>query len=619
MMKRILIVILVMLSINAYAQYISSYTGAQIDAMLLKVYNVSDGVASPNKVLILGTDGKIAGIDTLSVGSVEVDSMIVDKATIERVVVQGIEVDSIVFAVSARPGDDNLTAMTTDGKIITTELVSWVAGTSDQITVTDDGDGTITLSLPQDFDTSADVEFGSITGLSRGIMCDGNIEAIGYIAIGDTTTGDNDGIIYFADDGNNMAESFKWDDGEDAFILSNGLGLGANNLGMTGTIGLTGSRVSKLWATAVEVTTGAGLTIGGAQISSDALSDVASIAMLDEAETVTGSWIFSDATTALTIGAAAAGVDYRIVFNGESNSGAIAYKEDEDGIQLGYNLFVAGDLGLTSDRVNKGWFKEIEVTNASGLTIAGHQISSDDLSDVASIAMLDEAETITGNWVNTTNPWADNEVAAFASGAKGDIHFASATDTWTELGVGTDGQVLIVSTDVPAWTTLSSDNLSDVASIAMLDEDEEITGEWTIKASTIEFDSSPAADSTANGIITTMTFGETVALYELLFMETDGELYLADADTLTTMPAIALALETGGDADTKKVLMTGFVRYDEWNWTIGGLLYASTTPGGITQTAPSGTNDVVQIVGIAISADEIYFKPEYANLEINTP
>lgn len=37
-------------------------------------------------------------------------------------------------------------------------------------------------------------------------------------------------------------------------------------------------------------------------------------------------------------------------------------------------------------------------------------LSSDTLTDVSSLAMLDEAETITGDWVNTTNPWADNEV-----------------------------------------------------------------------------------------------------------------------------------------------------------------------------------------------------------------
>ena len=45
-------------------------------------------------------------------------------------------------------------------------LSSWVAGTANQITVTDDGggtpDGTITLSLPQSIDTNADVEFDSL-------------------------------------------------------------------------------------------------------------------------------------------------------------------------------------------------------------------------------------------------------------------------------------------------------------------------------------------------------------------------------------------------------------------------------------------------------------------------
>lgn len=45
-------------------------------------------------------------------------------------------------------------------------LGSWVAGTTNQITVTDDGDGTITLSTPQDLHTSANAQFGTInTGL----------------------------------------------------------------------------------------------------------------------------------------------------------------------------------------------------------------------------------------------------------------------------------------------------------------------------------------------------------------------------------------------------------------------------------------------------------------------
>jgi hypothetical protein len=41
-------------------------------------------------------------------------------------------------------------------------LASWIAGTSNQVTVTDDTDGTITLSLPQDLHTSAVPTFGGV-------------------------------------------------------------------------------------------------------------------------------------------------------------------------------------------------------------------------------------------------------------------------------------------------------------------------------------------------------------------------------------------------------------------------------------------------------------------------
>lgn len=43
-------------------------------------------------------------------------------------------------------------------------LTDYVAGTASQITVTDDGDGTITLSTPQSIDTSSDVHFDRLYG-----------------------------------------------------------------------------------------------------------------------------------------------------------------------------------------------------------------------------------------------------------------------------------------------------------------------------------------------------------------------------------------------------------------------------------------------------------------------
>lgn len=52
-----------------------------------------------------------------------------------------------------------------------------------------------------------------------------------------------------------------------------------------------------------------------------------------------------------------------------------------------------------------------------------------------------------------------------------------------------------------------------------------------------------------------------------------------------------------------------FIRNDAWNWTPGAVLYISTTAGGITETQPSGTDDVIRVIGYAMTADVIFFDP----------
>jgi hypothetical protein len=47
--------------------------------------------------------------------------------------------------------------------LVSADLSAWVAGTANQVAVADDADGSITLSLPQDIDTAASVEFGDVT------------------------------------------------------------------------------------------------------------------------------------------------------------------------------------------------------------------------------------------------------------------------------------------------------------------------------------------------------------------------------------------------------------------------------------------------------------------------
>lgn len=88
---------------------------------------------------------------------------------------------------------------------------------------------------------------------------------------------------------------------------------------------------------------------------------------------------------------------------------------------------------------------------ASGKTyqINSVQIASTNLSDTANIGMLNEAETLAGNWVNTTNPWADNEVADALT-----INGGTITNTSVGAGGASSG----------AFTTLSVSSLMTTSS-----------------------------------------------------------------------------------------------------------------------------------------------------------
>lgn len=103
-----------------------------------------------------------------------------------------------------------------------------------------------------------------------------------------------------------------------------------------------------------------------------------------------------------------------------------------------------------------------------------------------------------------------------------------------------------------------------------------------------------------------VTAGENLTFGQLCYLESDGKVYKAKADSGSTVPATYMV--TGSIlADNQFYAMSsGEVRDDSWNWAPGGLLYTdNVTAGGLTQTAPASTGDQVQICGIALSADVI--------------
>lgn len=129
------------------------------------------------------------------------------------------------------------------------------------------------------------------------------------------------------------------------------------------------------------------------------------------------------------------------------------------------------------------------------------------------------------------------------------------------------------------------------------------------------------SDHSASGMTIPAVAAVNMAIGDACYIKSDGEMALADADAIATASAIFIVADATIAADaTGNFLFQGVVRDDTWNWTVGGLIYLSvtgTTGNTLTQTAPTGTDDVVQILGVALSADMILFTPNLMQIELN--
>jgi hypothetical protein len=114
---------------------------------------------------------------------------------------------------------NRLVASDATKSLVSSDLINWVTGTANRVTVADDSDGTITLSGPQDIHTGASPTF---TGL--------------------TLSGLTQGSVLFAGSGGLVSEDnarLYWDDS------NNRLGVGtttpSTTLAVDGTVGITGA------------------------------------------------------------------------------------------------------------------------------------------------------------------------------------------------------------------------------------------------------------------------------------------------------------------------------------------------------------------------------------------
>jgi len=127
-----------------------------------------------------------------------------------------------------------------------------------------------------------------------------------------------------------------------------------------------------------------------------------------------------------------------------------------------------------------------------------------------------------------------------------------------------------------------------------------------------------AADGTWSGLTINLTAHQNLAFGDLVYVYSDGEAALADADAEATMPCIGIVVVAANEDATATILIDGTITETDWNWTPGARLYVSETAGGIESTVGniSDTNDVVQVIGVALTADTILFRPSLTEVVI---
>lgn len=92
-----------------------------------------------------------------------------------------------------------------------------------------------------------------------------------------------------------------------------------------------------------------------------------------------------------------------------------------------------------------------------------------------------------------------------------------------------------------------------------------------------------------------------------------GTWTLADASTNTTAQGL-LGLALGASVANDGLLVTGVATNSAF--TAGDVLYLSTTAGAMAATAPTASNEIVRVVGYAISNTNIVFNPDRTFVEL---
>ena len=133
---------------------------------------------------------------------------------------------------------------------------------------------------------------------------------------------------------------------------------------------------------------------------------------------------------------------------------------------------------------------------------------------------------------------------------------------------------------------------------------------------------SAVADGEYSGNVAVFEAAEALSAGEVVYLNGQGKMAKAVATAAATSRCVAMCVADVSANAMGPFLLEGFVRFNSNfpTWAVGGAIY---TPEAETQnlnvpeqTAPDTDGDFVQVIGFALSADALYFRPDSTVVEV---
>jgi len=239
-------------------------------------------------------------------------------------------------------------------------------------------------------------------------------------------------------------------------------------------------------------------------------------------------------------------------------------------------------------------------TSAGALTVSGK----------TGLNLQEDGATIIG--ISNSRAVSTTNTASIDLDASGAIQINS---TGGALSVGNDNvdQAVNIATAGTRTLNIGIDDGTDVTTINVK-SDLVLAEAQSVNISTPLL---PTTDHTYSGITATMLAGGAIGAFDAVCIHsTTQEIVKAQANAVGTARVIGIAPAAISDEASGTVLLQGFIRDDDWNWTTGGAIYLDAgTAGDMTQTAPSSDGQFVVVIGVALEPDVIYVNPSLDIIE----